>query len=77
MGLVGIKGWISVAQLTGDHAFYTVKEAAYEIRCSARTIYRYISEGSLEAKQGPTAMLIPRESLQAFMDSFPDAGGAV
>jgi excisionase family DNA binding protein len=65
-----------MAQLVGDHAFYTVKEAAEEVRCSPRTIYRYINDGVIEAKHGPTAMLIPRESLQAFMDSFPDAGGA-
>jgi excisionase family DNA binding protein len=53
-------------------AFYTVPEAAALLRCSARTIYRYIRDGTLEGKKGPVQMLIPGPSLQAFIDSFPD-----
>jgi len=52
--------------------FFTVREAAEELRCSPRTIYRYIEAGLLEAKQGPVQMLVPRTSLQDFVDRFPD-----
>jgi len=65
-----------VAQLPDDHAFYTAREAAEQLKCSVRTIDRYISKGVLEAKQGPTQRLIPKDSLQAFMDTLPDVGGA-
>lgn len=65
-----------MVHLPEDRAFYTVKEAAVEVKCSERTIYRYIDGGVLEAKQGPTQKLIPRDSLQTFIDSFPDVGGA-
>ena len=56
-----------MAQLPDDHAFYTAREAAEQLKCSVRTIDRYISKGVLEAKQGPTQRLIPKDSLQAFM----------
>lgn len=65
-----------MATLPEDRAFYTVREAAAEVKCSDRTLYRYIEAGVIEAKQGPTQKLIPRDSLQAFIDSFPDVGGA-
>jgi excisionase family DNA binding protein len=58
-----------------DRAFYTVKQAADEVQCSERTMYRYVSDGVIEARQGPTQMLIPAASLRAFIDSFPSVGG--
>lgn len=69
-------GRVQVAHLPDDRAFYTVKEAAAIVKCSERTMYRYIEAGIIEAKQGPTQKLIPRDSLQAFIDSFPGVGGA-
>jgi excisionase family DNA binding protein len=66
-----------VSKLTGDRAFYTVKEAAEEVRCSVRTMYKYTADGTIAAKKGPTGRLIPRDALQAFMDSFPDVEGAL
>lgn len=59
-----------------DRAFYTIKEAAAEVKCSERTMYRYIRAGVIEAKQGPTQKLIPAEALHQFIASFPDVGGA-
>lgn len=62
--------------MNDDREFYTVAEAAGLLRCSARTIYRYVKDGTLEGKKGPVQMLIPRGSLQAFIDSFPTINGA-
>lgn len=65
---------MQVAQLPDDRPFYSVKEAAAVVKCSERTLYRYISDGTIDAKQGPTQKLITRESLQGFIDTFPDVG---
>lgn len=64
-------------KLPDDRPFYTVAEAAGVVKCSERTIYRYIKDGVIEAKQGPTQKLIARDSLQGFIDTFPDVGGVL
>jgi excisionase family DNA binding protein len=70
------RGGVRTVQLPDDRPFYTVTEAAEVVRCSERTIYRYIRDGTIDAKQGPTQKLIARDSLQGFIDTFPDVGGA-
>lgn len=52
----------------------TVQEAAKVLKCSPRSVYRYIGAGLLSAKKGPGQTLIPAGSITTFIESLDDAG---
>jgi excisionase family DNA binding protein len=53
----------------------TVKEAAEVLRCTERTVYRYIEAGLLSARRTPGKTLILATSLRDFIDGLADARG--
>lgn len=60
-----------------DQAFFTLPEAAREMRLSAKTIERAIKSGHLKAKrsgpEGGGKHLISRAALLEWFDSLADA----
>ena len=51
--------------------FYTVTESAEIFRCTTRTIYRWLADGTLRGKWVKDHWLIPHEEIeQALKDSF-------
>jgi excisionase family DNA binding protein len=63
-------------------ALLTIREAAVELRCSPKTVYRRIASGELEvtdiAATGAysTRSRVPRESLDAYIKSRTRRAGA-
>lgn len=55
---------------TGVEEQFTVRQAAAQLHCTDKTIYKYIREGRLKAKKGVRPILISSSSLQSFLDSL-------
>lgn len=51
------------------------KEAAEYLGCHVQTISRRISEGAIQAKRMGGKVLVYKWSLDAYLDSLPDARG--
>lgn len=52
---------------------YSVAEAAEQTGFSQRKIRQLIADSELHAKKSGNRLLIPAESLTAWLDSLPDA----
>lgn len=53
----------------------TVREASDVLRCSERSVYRYVETGLLRAVKTPGKTLIPAASIRTFIDEYANARG--
>lgn len=62
---------------TTSRLFYTVREAAYELRVDPSTLYRAIRESAFPAVKIRTRYVVPRKALERLIDQAAETGQLV